>query len=71
MTTSYTYYKLYNPIYMVDARRHEKRPLAAGTLDFISPVDSLEVSAFDREYGKDLKKALRKPRTVKNSIYTI
>lgn len=52
---------------MVDARRHEKRPLAAGALDFISPVDSLEVSEFDREYGADLKQALRRPRTIKHS----
>lgn len=56
---------------MVDPRRNEKRPLAPGALDFINPVDTLEVSAFDREYGKDLKKALRKPRTVKSFNYSL
>ena len=56
---------------MVDPRRHEKRPLQPGALDLISPVDALEVSAFDREYGKDLKRALRKPRTVKSFNYSL
>lgn len=54
-----------------DCRRNEKRPLAAGTLDIISPADTLEIDQFNDLYGKDLKKALRKPRAIKNSFFTL
>lgn len=43
-----------------------KSALLRGAMDIFFPEDKLEVEAFTREYGEDLKQALRKPKSAKH-----